>query len=263
MKIVWVVLGSVAVACGLGGCGKTHANDHDSGSPDAETQDPDTQDPGSSPGAPPLEKGEFLVAFTKGWCEGRVGCCQAQGLSVDADWCRTEITAAIASHFDVEPGITEFDSQAAGDCVAALGTWIRCGLEVDEAAPEACDRIIVGKLVAGESCTRGEECAPSKKPNFRAYCSSDSAGAAGVCAEMQSDEDAPRTGDVGDACRGSSACRPPLFCNGKAGKCETRHQDGTPCDVDLECASGACEQGICGDPQLDAAQCNSALQSPD
>jgi len=262
VKIVWVVLGCVALVAGLGGCGKTHADDHDSGS-SQETQDPDTQAPQSPPRAPPLEQGEFVVALAKSWCESRLGCCQTQGLTVDPKWCRGQITAAIASQFEVEPGVTEFDSQAAGDCVAALGSWLRCGLEIDGAAPEACDRIIVGKVAMGDACSRSEECAPSTNSDFSAYCLVDSAGTAGSCAGRQRDEGAPGTGDVGEACRASSACRAPLFCDGAARKCELRHEDGTPCEMDLECESGDCEQGLCGDPQLDASQCDSAPDSAD
>jgi len=241
VKTVWVVLGSLAVVSGLAGCGKTHAKGTDH--------------------APPLDQGEFLVTFAQAWCESRVGCCQAQGFDVDPDRCRTEITAAIASQLTVEPGVTEFDPQAAGDCVAAMPSWLRCGLEVDEAAPEACDRIVVGKVALGDACREDEDCAPSTKTNFRAFCSPDSTGGAGVCAERASDEEPAGTAAEGDACRESSACRRPLFCNGKSARCEARHEDGSPCDVDRECMSGACEQNICEDPQLDAATCQSALAS--
>ena len=155
--------------------------------------------------AAPISQDQLPGVLAGAVCDSLGSCCAAASFVFDSTNCRAAGTAELkATIQDMLTPAVKYDAQAAGDCMAELKGRIKCG---DTNAAEdipACDRVFVGTLAAGQTCTKSAECvAPG-------YCNQDFTTGQSVCTAPTGGTALVR-GKAGDTC--SASCADATSCN--------------------------------------------------
>lgn len=166
---------------------------------------------------------------------------------VQQDECESEVEEPVNS------GVKSYDAVEAGNCIDRLKAIIfDCSLEGDD-YPESCDRMLTGRLSAGQICGEDGECQPGLEcyndtctalPQVNEacldgytcasdlYCSQD-----GLCRHYKG---------MGEDCASESwACDDDLYCDSRVNTCQpylgagdSCAHDRYACDDDLYCSYG-------------------------
>jgi len=197
-------------------------------------------------------------------CNNIGPCCREAGFAHDPAQCHARAVMELQSEVDqsrMQPN-RAYDAAAARACVDARASAVKACTE-DRATETACSRVFVGTLQAGQTCSRGSECAPDL------YCEPASDGSGMHCAInplsvhgklgdscsatcTQSENggtcSSSGTGPGGMGSTGRAACftNEGLYC-GITRTCATIPAIGQPCAMSsVTCTDDAfCDNGIC------------------
>jgi hypothetical protein len=116
---------------------------------------------GASSSAPhdPVPQDQFVADFARALCQGVGPCCQAAGYDYAVDVCTARINQIWAAQVVPPPGTpdTSYDSQAAGECIAALRSLSQtCAVTI--ATTDACARVWRGSRAPGSPCSHAAQC---------------------------------------------------------------------------------------------------------
>ena len=192
-----------------------------------------------------------------------MGCAAAQACDCFGDlglsYCQSYLSSECQDEVvaPVEAGRMGYDGQDAGRCLTEIQLIIAdCSLDGDD-YPQACDRMLTGLVVAGDSCDSDEECAVplecvdgictllpgDGEACLSGWCADDhSCGDDGIC---------HRYALLGGSCAGGIQCQDGLYCNEQGNLCEPYLDQGDSCaqtswacDDDLYCSpsSQTCER---------------------
>lgn len=144
-----------------------------------------------------IPQGEFPTKAANLLCDSLANCCHSSGFAVDVDGCKQEYVTRLSTTLSkLDPQKVQYDAQAAGDCLAAVQSVIRCG---DVEGPDApvCDEVLRGQVQLGQPCSGSDECQQQTgKP--RARCTSEDDVAPPVCTSES--RTAWQRGTMGEAC---------------------------------------------------------------
>jgi hypothetical protein len=107
----------------------------------------------------PVSQADFGNALASAVCDHVGACCMQYGVPFDAATCKSTAQAQGAQLAMVDPASTAFDPQAAGDCLAQISAVLQgCVYTGTDNPIPACDRMLVGVLPLGASCTSSDQC---------------------------------------------------------------------------------------------------------
>jgi hypothetical protein len=235
----------------------------------------------------PVPQSEFPTRFADLVCDSLANCCQSAGFAMDVTGCKqAQVARRSAALSMADPQKVEYDARAAGECLAAARSVIRCG-QLESVEAPACDDVLRGKLQLGEPCTESDECQPQPgEPYIR--CASQGDDALSVCTTERGQE-WPR-GARGEACtmtcfdddcsgiavpvpnlaggeapfpRAEVACfrNDGLYC--ERGTCARTLAVGRACDDEAACSGNAfCDRDTrtCVTPRADGEPCGADSQ---
>jgi hypothetical protein len=179
---------------------------------------------------------EFSSKFARATCEHTFRCCDATEIMDQFDGIDpppTSVDECVSTYGvfiqlgvlfwrdGIDTGRIQYDSEAAADCLAAFEV-IGCTLAPEE-DPPACDRFIIGKVAAGDTCEGDEECAAPDS-----FCDTDSEGPS-TCKALPT---------VGMPC--DFDCASGAYCD-STDQCAALKADGAACVFDSECQSHNCD----------------------
>jgi hypothetical protein len=200
----------------------------------------------SGSGPVPLER--YCEEYAKVTCAAADHCGCLDDLtrqyctSFQASECQDDVVAPVQS------GTRSYDAAEAGRCLSGLrGVLGDCSVEGDY-WPEACDRMLVGLVPAGQACAGDDECVPplecqssvcTAMPGDGQPCLEGSYCAADLyCGEDDSCH-VPR--GRGGACpEGDEACADDLYCDSRTTTCQPMLGSGESCAH----ASWACGEDL-------------------
>lgn len=127
-----------------------------------------------------VSRADFSPQAAKIFCDSFAQCCSAQGQPVNAQSCASTLSKSFEQSWAELGSKVAFDEAAAGVCLNALRASVRCGSADDEAIEDACDRVFIGTVPAGQACESSQECA--QPASGRVYCNQGDVNATqGVC----------------------------------------------------------------------------------
>ena len=221
----------------------------------------------ASGGSPSKE--QLIPAMVESICANVRECCESAGVGYDAATCQgrgealmsqIEFARALGS-----PNVT-YDGEAALACLLAEKERLLACVGNKAFRDPSCQKILVGTLGAGESCTLGLECHTPE--GGLSHCASSgvcvvakrgalTTGCSMTCVE---DEGGPLcAGDID----GRTACfrNDGLHCDSASQLCQPVASLGESCTDDYACAAGAyCKQGACSELEVDGAPCSMSSQ---
>jgi hypothetical protein len=119
--------------------------------------------------AKPIAQADLPAAAAHAVCESFGSCCSKASFTFDSTNCVAARTAEYQQIWGTDSSANStYDAQAAGDCLAAFKAVAQCG-QAEGSGNDSCEKILVGKLAAGQPCVSSAECA--KPANGDASCS--------------------------------------------------------------------------------------------
>lgn len=174
------------------------------------------------PAADPLAQEAFEAEIVDRTCALLFECGCGQDAFADHADCVEASTPDVGPATRVAAGALDYDGLAARRCLDEM----TC-----ERTPEACGRVYLPLLEAGEPCLLPSECVDGA-------CVLDEDLDAGRC------ERSPGLGEpCVDRCRGGSHCE--RIAGADEGTCVADVASGEPCTSHAECATGFCDGAVC------------------
>jgi hypothetical protein len=188
-----------------------------------------------------VELHDLDAAMHAAGCERLLRCGLFRELDTCIDYFRNSVDASLEAAVDA--GKIHFYPTAAAICLRDLA-----GRSCDVTAPDArelpasCERMLVGRIVAGGTCVDDRECATGR-------CDAPTCVRNTCCVGACEPYVAPVA--VGEACGAAQPCVTAAYCS-RDGTCHALSDAGKPCDSDTSCVAGlAC----IGATELDTGTC--------
>jgi hypothetical protein len=111
----------------------------------------------SSGHAAPVPQSQVTDSAVAAYCAGFQACCNSKGFPFSASACDSNLRSQFSGS-TICSGLSVYNAQAAGDCLAQLQAALsNCSSE--NAAAPACKDVCVGTVPAGSTCTLDTDCA--------------------------------------------------------------------------------------------------------
>ena len=217
-------------------------------------------------------------------CAAAKPCCESSGIGYDEQGCiATSIADCEAQVALVKAGKRTFHPEAVDACAAVTTDLVgRCAVTIDEfldfaRTSLACQYVFTGNVEEGGACEDDSDCKPPTEANAFAACSEEgkcvighidrgegqACGEYASCAKGLRCEADPNAGSTTTVCKkpkqAGEACTPSVFntfecasglyCHPDSSTCVEAKAIGEACGAPVECVSGNCQEGKCGEPQ--------------
>ena len=186
----------------------------------------------------------YSVASLSLLCRFSESCCSD---SVDGCASDSEETCVSSFNLALQFGL-QLDPIAADQCFSLMSHALAdCGPSTELAAQveAACSATFVGGDAQGAPCSTDATCAPQLEGASVCLPVASSTGD-GTCQTVPWSQE-------GDACGSATEgrCTDGLLCGEASGTCEPERSQGDACSRDSECSSGACDMGVCSEPEIE------------